>query len=172
MPGQLTFFILGGVAILSSMLVISRRNAIYSALWFILTLFAASGIFLQLRAPLSLAAQFEAVACVLIGIVLFAVEVSKLDLTLGTERNWMPKGAAIIAIVSLAIQFALVMLQHRFLTGENVVLLLPRAPVSWPPLASEVIRFFFSYHLLPLALILLLLLIAGVGIGAVFQKRA
>ena len=60
MLSEVTFFILAGVAILSAALMVSRRKTLYSSALFALTLLATSGIFLQLHAPLLLAAQFVA----------------------------------------------------------------------------------------------------------------
>jgi hypothetical protein len=57
------------------------------------------------------------------------------------------------------------------LPGENVAALMPQRPVTWPPIVSELIRFFFTYDLLPLGLMLLLLLITAVGIRVLYLKR-
>lgn len=172
MHSELTFFVLAGVAILSAALMISRTKTIYSSFFFVLTLLATSGIFFQLHSPLLLAAQFVAIAGVLIGIILFAVEVSKLDVALAAEHSWRPKAAAIAVAFILAAEVALALLQRRLPPGEKLTALLPRATLPWPLSAGELIKFFFTYDLLPLGLMLLALLIAGVGIGAVFQKRA
>jgi NADH:ubiquinone oxidoreductase subunit 6 (subunit J) len=52
MHGEITFFVLAGIAILSAAMVVTRRKALYGALYFGLSLLASSGIFLQLYAPL------------------------------------------------------------------------------------------------------------------------
>ena len=171
MLSEVTFFILAGVAILSAALMVSRRKALYSSALFVLTLLATSGIFLQLHAPLLLAAQFVAITCVFIGIILFAVEVTRLNVALAVEHNWMPKAAAIIVAFSLSVQIALTMLQRRLLTGEGLTVLMPRVPLKLPLSVSELTKFFFRYDLLPLGLILIVLLIAIAGIGTLFQKR-
>jgi hypothetical protein len=56
--------------------------------------------------------------------------------------------------------------------GENLAVLLPHGPLAAAPRAAELMRFFFRNESLPLLLILFILLVAGVGFGAVFQKRA
>jgi NADH-quinone oxidoreductase subunit J len=173
MRGQVTFFILAGLAIFGAMATVTRRKAIYAFLYFTFTLLAISGIFLQLHAPLLLAAQLIVILCALLGIILFSVEVAKLDVTLAAERDSALKSTFIVAAISLALLIVLALLQHHFLLpGENVAALMPQRAVTWPPIVSELIRFFFTYDLLPLGLMLLLLLITAVGIRVLYLKRA
>lgn len=172
MQSEMIFFILAGISIVSAALMVSRREALYSSFFFALTLLATSGIFLQLHAPLLLAAQFAAILGVLTGIILFAVEVSRLDVALAAEYNWRPRAAAMAVAVVWVVEISLIMLQRRLLPGESLTVLLPKALLPWPLPVSDLMKFFFHHDLLPLGLMLFMLLIAGVGIGAVFQKRA
>ncbi len=45
------FYLLAGLAIISGVLVITRRNAVHSALALIVTLLAVAGLYLMLYAP-------------------------------------------------------------------------------------------------------------------------
>ena len=63
MHGEITFYVLAGIAILSAAMVVTRRKAFYGSLYFGLSLLASSGIFLQLYAPLLFVAQLVAIAC-------------------------------------------------------------------------------------------------------------
>ena len=45
------FYLLSGLAVLGGVLVITRRNAVHSALALILTLLAVAGLYLMLYAP-------------------------------------------------------------------------------------------------------------------------
>lgn len=172
MHGQITFFLLAGIAILSAVMMVSRAKTLHSGFYLALTLLATAGIFLQLRAPLLFTAQLLAVACVLIGLIVFAVEAGKLDVALSAEYSWRPKAAGITAACALAIEIVLALMQRRILPGEKLTELLPRPPLPWPLSVSEVTLFFYSHELLPLALLLFMLLIAAVGISAVSQRRA
>jgi NADH:ubiquinone oxidoreductase subunit 6 (subunit J) len=172
MHGQVTFFVLAGIAILSAAMMVSRTKTVYSAFYFALALLATAGIFLQLRAPILFAAQLLAVACLLIGIVVFAVEAGKLDVALTAEYSWLSKVAGIAAALSLALEAMLALLQRRIFPGEKLTELLPRAPLPWPLSPSDVTLFFYSHDLLPLTLFLFMLLIGVVGIAAVSQRRA
>jgi NADH-quinone oxidoreductase subunit J len=172
MHGEITFYVLAGIAILSAALVVTRRKAFYSALYFGLSLLASSGIFLQLYAPLVFVAQLVAIVCGVVGIILFAVEVSTLNVALTGEPRWIPRAAAIAVTLVLMFQIVSAALQNRLLQrGENLTALLPGGAIASPTRAVELMKFFFSNELLPLALILFILLVAGVGFRATFEKR-
>jgi NADH-quinone oxidoreductase subunit J len=172
MLGEVTFAILAGIAILSSVVMISREKAAFGAVYFILTLLAVAGIFLQLHAPLLFVAQWIAIACLLLGLILFAVEVAKLDVALADEYYWRSKAAAVAVATLLLIEIVLMLVQRHFLPGENAAIFLPQNPVSAAPSPGNVMKFFFAYSQLPLGLLLFIVLIAVVGIRATFQKRA
>jgi NADH:ubiquinone oxidoreductase subunit 6 (subunit J) len=172
MHGEITFFVLAGIAILSAAMVVTRRKALYGALYFGLSLLASSGIFLQLYAPLLFAAQLMAIACGMLGIILFAVEVSTLNVALAGEPRWRPRAAAIAVTVILMLLVVTAALLGRLLQpGENLTVLLPRGPVASPPCAGDLMKFFLSNEFLPLLLIIFMLLIAGVGFRATFQNK-
>jgi NADH:ubiquinone oxidoreductase subunit 6 (subunit J) len=173
MHGEITFYVLAGIAIMSAAMVVTRRKAFYAALYFGLSLLASSGIFLQLYAPLLFVAQLMAIACGTLGIILFAVEVSTLNVALAGESRWRPRAAAIAVTLVLMLHVVSAALLARLLQpGENLTVLLPRGPVATPPRAIELMKLFFGNELLPLTLILFMLVIAGVGFRATFQKKA
>lgn len=172
MHGQITFFVLAGIAIFGAIMMVSRDKTVYGALYFALALLAAAGIFLQLRSPILFAAQLLAVACVLIGIIVFAVEAGQLSVALASEYSWRSKAAGIAAAIVLVLEATFVLLQHHFFPGEKITELLPRPPLPWPLSIGDVTLFLYGHDLLPLALLLFLLLIAALGIGTVNQKRA
>jgi NADH:ubiquinone oxidoreductase subunit 6 (subunit J) len=172
MHGEITFYVLAAIAILSAAMVVTRRKGFYACLYFGLTLLATSGIFLQLYAPLVFVAQLMAIACGVLGIILFAVEVSTLNVALAGELRWRQRAAAIAVTVVLILHVVSAALLGRLLQpGESLMVLLPRGPIATPPRAVEVMKFFFNNELLPLVLIFFMLLIAGVGFRATFQKK-
>jgi NADH-quinone oxidoreductase subunit J len=172
MPHEIIFFILAAGAILFAVLTISARTVVHSSIFFVLTLVATGGIYLQLRAPLLFAAQIMASFCVIAAIILVAVEVSKLDLALANEYQWRAKAAAITATAVVLLEIVFGILQRRFLPGEHLTVLLPKASFPWPLSAVDILKYFVSYDLLPLALMALAAVIATVGIRAVFRRRA
>jgi NADH:ubiquinone oxidoreductase subunit 6 (subunit J) len=173
MHGEITFYVLAGIAILAAALAVTRRRAFYASVYFGLSLLASAGIFLQLYAPLLFVAQLVAITCGMLGIILFAVEVSTINVALIREHRWRPRGAAFaIGMVLLLLIVSATLQDLLQQPGENLAVLLPHGPLAAAPRAAELMRFFFRNESLPLLLILFILLIAGVGFGAVFQKRA
>jgi NADH:ubiquinone oxidoreductase subunit 6 (subunit J) len=173
MPGEITFYVLAGIAIVSAAMVVTRRKAFYGALYFGLSLLAGAGIFLQLYAPLLFVAQLMAIGCGMLGLILFAVEVSTLNVALTGEPRWRARAAVIAVTVLLMLHVVSAALLARLLQpGENLTVLLPHGPIATPPRAAELINFFFSNELLPSTLILFVLVIAWVGFRATFQKKA
>ena len=172
MQGETTFYVLAGIAIFSAAMAVTRRKVFYGCVYFGLSLLASSGIFLQLNALLLFIAQLVAMTCAVVGIILFAVEVSTLNVALAGEDRWRPRAAAIGVTLVLMVHIVSAALQSRLLQpGENLTVLF-RGPVGSPPLAAELVKFFAQNELLPLTLILFILLIGGVGYRATFQKRA
>jgi NADH:ubiquinone oxidoreductase subunit 6 (subunit J) len=173
MHGEITFYVLAGTAIMSAAMVVTRRKAFYASLYFGLSLLASSGIFLQLYAPLLFVAQLMAIGCVALGMILFAVEVSTLNVALAGESRWRPRAAVIAVTLVLMLQVVSAALLGRLLQpGENPTVLLPRGPIATPPRAGELMKLFFGNEQLPLALIFFMLVIAGIGFRATFQKKA
>jgi NADH:ubiquinone oxidoreductase subunit 6 (subunit J) len=174
MHGEITFYVLAGIAIMSAAMVVTRRKAFYASLYFGLSLLASSGIFLQLYAPLLFVEQLMAIGCMALGMILFAVEVSTLNVALAGESRWRPRAAviAVTLVFMLQIVVSAALLGRLLQPGENLTVLLPRGPIATPPRAVELMKLFFGNELLPLTLILFMLVIAGVGFRATFQKKA
>jgi NADH-quinone oxidoreductase subunit J len=172
MHGQITFSILAGVLILSSVLMISSKRTIHSVFCFTLALLAAAGIFFQLRAPVLAVAQLVALACVFFAVFLFAVDVGRLHVALIREPRRVQKITGAIVTIVLLLQIGITIAQHYLLPGERLTSLLPRTPLPWPLSIGELAKVFFKEDVLPLAAVLCLLLICITGVGALFQRRA
>ena len=171
MHGQITFFMLSGVLILSSMLMISGKRTIYCVFCFSLAVLAAAGIFFQLRAPLLAVAQLVTLACLFFAVFLFAVDIGRLHVALIREPRRIQKITGAIVAIALLLQIAITIAQHYLLPGERLTSLLPRTPLPWPLTIGELAKAFFREDLLPLAAVLGLLLICITGVGALFQRR-
>jgi hypothetical protein len=105
--------------------------------------------------------------------ILFAVEVSTLNVALAGESRWRQRAAGIAVTLVLMLQIVSAALLGRLpQPGGNLTVLLPSDPIAAPPRAVELMNFFFGNELLPLTLILFMLVIAGVGFRATFQKKA
>lgn len=70
---QAAFYILGFLAVVSSLFLITRKNPVHSALWMLLTFFAVAGIFVQLNAEYIAAIQILVYAGAILVLYLFVV---------------------------------------------------------------------------------------------------
>ncbi len=77
---QIAFFALSAVALASAVMVITRRNAVHSVIWLIVTLFAVGGVFLTLHAEFLFAVQMIFYVGGIMVLFLFVVMLSTLML--------------------------------------------------------------------------------------------
>src|ERR1043166_3550303 len=73
------FYMLSGLAVLGGILVITRRNAVHSALALILTLLAVAGLYLMLYAPFVAGVQIILYAGGIMVLFLFVIMLVNLD---------------------------------------------------------------------------------------------
>src|SRR5512143_168577 len=95
------FYMLSGLAILGGLLVITRRNAVHSALALIVTLLAVSGLYLMLYAPFVAGVQIIVYAGGIMVLFLFVIMLVNLERTVKDRqfnRIW-PVG--VVAAVAL-----------------------------------------------------------------------
>ena len=88
---QFVFLFLSAVALYSAVMVITRRNAIHSVIWLIVTLFAVGGIFLILHAEFLFAVQIILYVGGIMVLFLFVVMLVNLDLAVKEaqfNRQW------------------------------------------------------------------------------------
>jgi len=172
MPHEITFFILAGTAILAAALTVSVNKALYSIFFFSATLLATAAIFLQLYAPLLFVAQFVLIGAALAGVLIFAVEASRLDVAIVAEYPWRTKVVALLATVVLLAEIALDVMQLRLLPGQNLAVLLPTGPMGDPLSMHRVLQSFFNFGLLPVTLSAVIFLVAWAGIESVIREEA
>src|SRR5271165_7342522 len=103
MLDSLIFYFFAGLAILSAALMVTRRNAIHSAVFLITTLLATAGIFLQLRAEFLFAVQIILYVGGIMVLFIFVIMLVRLDRPLERVRFSFQKGVA--ALVALALVF-------------------------------------------------------------------
>jgi len=73
MPEIVTFYLLAGLAILASALVIGQRNPMYSVMFLIVAFAALAGLYIQLEAPFVAVAQIIIYAGAIMVLFLFVV---------------------------------------------------------------------------------------------------
>jgi len=98
------FYLLSGLAILGGLLVITRRNAVHSALALIVTLLAVAGLYLMLYAPFVAGVQIIVYAGGIMVLFLFVIMLVNLERTIRERqfnRIWpvgLVAGCALLAL--------------------------------------------------------------------------
>src|SRR5512146_193073 len=97
------FYFLSGVALISGLLVITRRNPVHSALALIFTLLALAGLYLMLYAPFVAGVQIILYAGGIMVLFLFVIMLVNLERSQKEEqfnRQWL---VGIVAAVALGV---------------------------------------------------------------------
>jgi NADH-quinone oxidoreductase subunit J len=97
------FFITGAVAIVSSLLAITNRNAIHGLLYLILSLLSISVIFYILGAPFIAALEVIVYAGAIMVLFIFVVMMLNIGLEEEQEKKWLTPGTWIIPSILAAI---------------------------------------------------------------------
>ena len=113
------FYLLSGLAVIGGVLVITRRNAVHSALALIVTLLAVSGLYLMLYAPFVAGVQIIVYAGGIMVLFLFVIMLVNLERTVKERqfnRIW-PVG--VLAAVALLGLFVSVFVKGKALFPET-----------------------------------------------------
>src|SRR6202049_860070 len=109
------FYLLSGLAVLGGILVITRKNAVHSALALILTLLALAGLYLMLYAPFVAGVQIILYAGGIMVLFLFVIMLVNLERSQKEEqfnKQWL---VGLLAAVALGGLFVLVYVKGKSL---------------------------------------------------------
>lgn len=171
MLDKVIFFFFAGVAILSAALMVTRRNAMHSAVFLITALLAVAGIFLQLRAEFIFIAQIIVYVGGIMVLFIFVIMLVNLDVALHQLKFSRQKWVALLVAVTLAVEVGVMLWSSRGVPGQGF--LLPNAvPVGQlPPNTEALAGRLFDAYLLPFEIVSVLLLVAMVGAVVMAKKR-
>ena len=155
----ITFITLSTVTLVSAILVITRRNAVHSAIWLIVTLFFVGGIFLLQHAEFLFAVQIILYVGGIMVLFLFVVMLVDIDVALKQARfarQWL---VALVTSVLLAAIVGYALYNHG--NGLN----LPTRPMTSAPVQNTqaVGMALYQNYMLPVEIASILLLVAMVG---------
>src|ERR687897_3569407 len=113
MPEVVTFYLLAGLAVVASALVIGQRNPMYSVMFLIVSFAALAGLYIQLEAPFVAVAQIIIYAGAIMVLFLFVVrllnapqeDAAEWDRTHPLRRPGVTRFGAILAVL-LVLQLA------------------------------------------------------------------
>ena len=108
------FYLAGAVAVLATLLAVTRRNAVHALLYLIVSLLAVALVFFTLGAPFVAALEVIIYAGAIIVLFLFVVMMLNLGKDAeATERGWQPRRAWIGPALLAGFLFALLLIRHR-----------------------------------------------------------
>ncbi len=161
------FYLLSGIAIVSAIAVITRRNPVHSAISLVFTLLSLAGLYLMLYAPFIAAVQIIVYVGGIMVLFLFVIMLVNLERNLKEEqfnKQWL---VGVLATVLLGGLFGFV-----YFKGQSVLPQLPTGP-SIPEAANVQLvgRALYTSYLFPFEIASLLLLVAIVGAVVMAKKR-
>ncbi len=164
---QIAFLATSTLALISAVLVITRRNAVHSVICLIVTLFSVAGIFLMLHAEFLFAVQIILYVGGIMVLFLFVVMLVNLDVAIKQaqfSRQWLV-GALAAAALTAELVYGI------YLDSAKGFSLASRTPpIVESKNTSAIAVGLYQTYMLPVEIASLLLLVAMVG-AVVMAKR-
>jgi len=163
------FYVFAAVMVISSLMVVFRKNPVHSALFLVLTFFCLGGVYLLLNAQFIAAVQVIVYAGAIMVLFLFVIMLLNLEgEAVSKSGHGLQKFSALILSVVLAVSLGSIMTE-RVLTGEKGAYSLEKVNAIGN---SEVIgKLLFTDFLLPFEITSILLLAAIIGAVILAKKR-
>ncbi|HTA59732.1 MAG TPA: NADH-quinone oxidoreductase subunit J [Candidatus Baltobacteraceae bacterium] len=171
MLDSVIFYFFAGMAIVSAVLMITRRNAIHSAIFLITTLLATAGIFLQLRAEFLFISQIILFVGGIMVLFIFVIILVRLDVPLPQVRWRTQKWIALLVALAVGMEAGVVLWFARKIPGQGLIFPNPAPADKLHPNTEELARSLFGSYLLPFEIASVLLLVAMVGAVVMAKKR-
>ena len=163
---QVGFLALAAVALVSAILVITRRNPVHSVMWLIVTLFSIGGIYLMLRAEFLFAVQIILSVGGIMVLFLFVVMLVNLDVVVRQapfSRQWA-LGLFTVGVLTAELGYGLYRGQKGFGLAQALSGALPAKNTE------AIALILYQKYMLPVEIASILLLVAMVG--AVMMAKA
>ncbi len=160
------FYFFSALAVISALLMITRRNVVHSAIFLITALLATAGIFLQLRAEFLFAVQIILYVGGIMVLFLFVIMLVNLDVAVRqaafNRQAWLAilMAGAMMGTVALAVWL-----------GRASVHLPPVKAGALEPNTELVGEALFQNFMLPFEIASVLLLVAMIGAVVMSKKR-
>jgi len=163
---SILFYFFAVLAIVSAVLMVTRRNVVHSAVFLIAALIATAGIFLQLEAEFLFVVQIILYVGGIMVLFVFVIMLVNLDVTLRLpqfNRQWFVGGALALALGA--------QLFAAFWVGRNA-LRLEGISNPMPPKNTEAVgQALFQHYMLPFEIASVLLLVAMIGAVVMAKRR-
>jgi NADH-quinone oxidoreductase subunit J len=159
------FYMLSGVAILSGIMVITRKNPVHSALALILTLLSLAGLYLMLYAPFVAGVQIILYVGGIMVLFLFVIMLVNLERSQRERRFNQQWIAGTLAAIVLGALFISIYVKGKSLFPQ------PVAPLPEAENTQRVGQVLYSNYMFPFEIASLLLLVAIIGAVVMAKKR-
>ena len=163
MLDSVIFYFFAGIAVISAALMVTRRNAIHSAVFLITTLLATAGIFLQLRAEFLFVSQIILYVGGIMVLFIFVIMLVRLEAPIHQMRFRMQRFVAVLVAAALFAEVGVILLLARKLPGQGFLIQGITPADKLPPNSEALAQNLFSSYLLPFEIASVLLLVAMVG---------
>lgn len=171
MLDKVLFYFFGGLAVVSAILVVTRRSAVHSAIFLITALLATAGIFLQLRAEFLFIVQIILYAGGIMVLFVFVIMLVNLDAMLHQVRFTRQKWVALVLTLALGSLAGLWIYRARHGASASVLNLPAAAVTKLEPNTEMISQGLFRDYVLPFELASILLLVAMVGAVVMAKKK-
>lgn len=171
MLDKIVFYFFAGIAVLSAVLTVTRRNAVHSAIFLITALLATAGIFLQLRAEFLFIVQIILYVGGIMVLFVFVIMLVNLDVALHQVQFSRQKWVALVIALALGAQVGLMFWSSGKMPGQGLPVFTVAPANTLPPNAEEVAKSLFESYLLPFEIASVLLLVAMIGAVVMAKKR-
>jgi NADH-quinone oxidoreductase subunit J len=159
------FYLLSGLAILSGVLVITRKNPVHSALALILTLLCLAGLYLMLYAPFVAGVQIILYVGGIMVLFLFVIMLVNLERSQKEKqfnRQWVAGILAAVALGGLLV---------AIYTKGSALFVRPELLFPEAENTQQVGQMLYGNYMLPFEIASLLLLVAIIGAVVMAKKR-
>ena len=167
MLDQIVFHFFAALAVVSAILVVTRRNVVQSAIFLITALLATAGIFLQLRAEFLFIVQVILYAGGIMVLFVFVIMLINMDVSIRqiqfNRRWWL--GLLLAIVVGAELTIAIAIGRSHLSFGE------PAPATALEPSTQLVGKVLFSEYMLPFEIASVLLLVAMIGAVVMAKKR-
>jgi NADH-quinone oxidoreductase subunit J len=161
----LFFYLLSGMMLIGGILVITRRNAVHSALALIVTLLGQAGLYLMLYAPFVAAVQILLYAGGIMVLFLFVIMLVSIERTMKERqfnRQWL---AGIVAAGALGGLFIAVYIKGQAIFPDRAL------PIAESQNTQTVGTMLYGQYMFAFEIASLLLLVAIIGAVVMAKKR-
>src|SRR5580698_10488906 len=168
MLDQVVFYFFAALAVISAVLVVTRRNVVQSAIFLITALLATAGIFLLLEAEFLFIVQVILYVGGIMVLFVFVIMLVNLDVSMRQvqfNRQWFVAG-------TLALLLAAQFLYAIWAVRSPGALRLPAPAAEMAPKNTEAVAdALFSHYMLPFEIASILLLVAMIGAVVMAKRR-